>query len=332
MVMRSGLPKHALELKTIPVPVPGPKQVLVKVEAAAMNPVGYKVMRLAPGFILKPPRVAEHDLTGTVIDANDSTRFKVGDKVFGFVPAFSVDKQGALAQYVAISEEFLAKRPENLSLHEAAGLALVAVTSLKSVLEDGKVEDGQHVFVNGGSSSVGLTAIQILKAHGCKISVSCSAKNIDLVKKFGADHVYDYTTSPLYVQLSSNPPSPKFHAVIDAVGTWPLYYHCESYLAPEGLFVGIALGLRSLGDLPRELYGFWNAFWRPTWLGGVRRKCVLSVGSANAERMDAIANLAEQGKLTIPIDSVFEWKDVLGAYDRMMSQRAAGKVVVNVPA
>ena len=61
-----------------------------------------------------------------------------------------MDKQGALAQYVAINEEFLAKRPENLSLHEAAGLALVAVTSLKSVLEDGKVEDGQHVFVNGG--------------------------------------------------------------------------------------------------------------------------------------------------------------------------------------
>jgi len=330
MVMRMGLPKDAVELKRIPVPQPRSKQVLVKVEAAAMNPVGSKVMRLVPNFLVGRPRVAEHDLTGTVIDANNSTRFKVGDKVFGFVAGFPQDKQGALAQYVVINEDWLAIRPDNLNVHEAAGLPLVASTSFKSIFEYGQVEDGQHVFVNGGSSSVGLTAIQILKAHGCKVSTSCSAKNIELVKKFGADNVYDYTTSPLHYQLSFKPPSPKFNAIIDAIGTWSLYYHCESYLVPGGRFVAPGSGLRTLGDLPRELYGFWNAFWRPTWLGGVRREFVLSFG--NAGQMDTVADLARQGKLTIPVDSVFEWKYVHNAYDRIMSQRAAGKVVVNVPA
>ncbi len=107
-------------------------------------------MRLAPNFLIKRPRVAEHDVTGTVLDANNSTRFKVGDTVFGLVKGFPADKQGALAQYVTISEESLAIRPDNLSVHEAAGLGLVAMTSLKSVLQDSQVEDGQHVLVNGG--------------------------------------------------------------------------------------------------------------------------------------------------------------------------------------
>ncbi|KAF8328798.1 NAD(P)-binding protein [Cantharellus anzutake] len=331
MVMRKGEPKDALEIKTIAVPKPGPGQVLLKVEAAALNPIGYKIMRNIPNLFVSRPHIAEKDLAGTVVSTNNSTRFKPGDKVIGFLARVGKDT-GALAQYIVAEEGNLAIRPDTLSVEEGAGLPLVACTSWICIFEIGKVEEGQHVFVNGGNSSVGITAIQMLKAHGCKVSTSCSTKNIDLVKKFGADVVYDYTTSPLPSQLSTiNPPTPKFHFIIDAVGSWPLYYDSESYLAPGGLFISPGSGLWGWSDFGRESWGFWNAFFRPTWMGGVRRNRP-PYAIPNGERMDGIADLATQGKLTVPIDSVFEWEDVLKAYDRLVSKRAAGKIVVKIPA
>ena len=100
--------------------------------------------------IFKQPRTAEHDFAGTVIDAN-GTSLKDGDKVWGYV-AFQGDDQGALAQYVAATEDYVALRPPNLSLEQAAGLGCVGVTAEKCIFKDAKVQPGQAVLVVGGKS------------------------------------------------------------------------------------------------------------------------------------------------------------------------------------
>jgi NADPH:quinone reductase-like Zn-dependent oxidoreductase len=98
--------------------------------------------------IFKRPRTAEHDFAGTVIDAND-TSFKNGDKVWGFM-ALQRDDQGALAQYIAATEDQVTLRPPDLSLQQAAGLGCVGVTAEKCIFQDAKVQPGQTVLVVGG--------------------------------------------------------------------------------------------------------------------------------------------------------------------------------------
>ena len=80
-------------------------------------------------------------------------------------------------------------KPDNLSTEEAAGISLVALTAFEGLVDVGKIEPGQSVFINGGTTSVGIAAIQIAKAYGCKVTTSCSGASTDMVKKLGADEV-----------------------------------------------------------------------------------------------------------------------------------------------
>jgi len=330
MVKRRGHPRDALAFETIPVPTPEPGFVLVKIEAAALNPVGYKMMGLVPNFFTKRPHVAEFDFTGTIADAN-GTHFKNGNKVFGMV--WSENKcQGSLSEYTVVRVEAVALRPDNLGVEQAAGLALVGQTMWQALFDTAHVKSGQSVFVNGGSSSVGQVAIQLLKANKCTVGTSCSTKNVELVKELGADHVFDYTTKPLQELLSEIAPSPKYHVFLDVVGgDNALYTHSEAYLAPNGLYIYLLGGVRAYSDVPSEMFHFFKAFLLPTWLGGTKRtfRCVQVKSS-----QDSLQNLCEyvkQGKLTTPVDSVYAFEDVLKAYDRILSERATGKVVVTIP-
>jgi NADPH:quinone reductase-like Zn-dependent oxidoreductase len=250
-------------------------------------------MAAVPDFIAGRPHIAEHELAGTIIDAN-GTQFTVGDSVFGIIPPQLTlkSRQGALAQYIAVPSTLLISRPQSITPVEAAGLAVAGLTAYQG-LESAKLESGQTVFINGGSSGVGSFAIQIAKARGCRVVVSASEKNEGFVRSLGADEVgcgfyllqscltqlsqfIDYTAKPLAQHLASHPPSPKFDAVFDAVGLRDpsLYLLSPSYLAPDGKFI-------TTGSFPHntsweELWGAFRqlveAFLRPWWLGGVHRK------------------------------------------------------------
>lgn len=165
-------------------------------------------MSVLPSIIARRPHVAEHDFTGIVADAGTSD-YKVGDAVFGEIPVRKSNRlmcitilkhhpmlalqqktgQGALAQYISIPTTLIALRPPSLVATQAAGIALAGVTAYHALFISMGIESGQHILINGGSSSVGSCAIQIAKAHGCTVTASCSTPNIDLVKGLGADEV-----------------------------------------------------------------------------------------------------------------------------------------------
>lgn len=208
--MRKGTPSASLELKT---DWPVQKnlkegEVLVKIHAAALNPAGYKLMEMAPNWLTKRPYVAEHDLSGVVVDANGSEEFKVGDEVYGWIPSTEQFKshQGALSQYAAIPAGTLVRRPSNLSEIEAAGVTLAAMTALHT-LNEAQLREGQTLFVNGGSTAVGSFAIQLAKVRGARVVATASGKNESLVRGLGADEFIDYTSvGHLHDHLTQSPP------------------------------------------------------------------------------------------------------------------------------
>jgi NADPH:quinone reductase-like Zn-dependent oxidoreductase len=148
------------------------------------------------------------------------------------------------------------------------------MTAYQALVKYHRIEAGQTVFVNGGSSGVGMAAIQISKSMGCKVVATASARNKDLLLSLGVDEFIDYTQAPLVEQLLAKPPSPKFHALFDAAGlTDPaLYLNSASYLAPGGMYLTAGTmphSRKEFGEMFRQIF---EGFLRPTWLGGVPRK------------------------------------------------------------
>ncbi|KAF7972645.1 hypothetical protein HWV62_17312 [Athelia sp. TMB] len=340
-VVRQGKPSKALEFdehSAVPSELKR-GEVLVKVQAAALNPVGYKLMQLMPNMFANRPFPAENDFSGVIAAVHESTdsesEFKVGDRVFGIIPVEvqRETKQGALAQYLRTDASYLARLPTNVTFTQAAGFALAAETAWQGLFKFGGLEPGQSVFINGGSSSVGCFAIQIAKAKGCKVVASASSKNEEYVKSWGADEFIDYTAGPLHLALSKNPPSPKFHVILDAVGLDDpsLYLNSRSYLAPNGIYLSTGpMPSFSLGGMRDMLSLIFHAYLRPRWLGGVPSAFKIFMLKHNREDLHEIKELIQEGKLKPAVDSVFAFEDTLKAYDRLMSHRAKGKVVIRV--
>ncbi|CAE6410268.1 unnamed protein product [Rhizoctonia solani] len=332
-VVRQGPPSKALAFETFPVPKIRSGEVLVKIEAAALNPVGYKLMQFLPNILFRRPYVAEHDFTGIIVDAGTSD-YKVGDAVLGFMPIPTQRKngQGALAQYISISTEYIAARPPSLVATQAAGLPLAGVTAYLAIVQFLEVQSGQHILINGGSSSVGSLAIQIAKARGCNVTTSCSAANIDLVKSLGADEVIDYTVQPIHAYFTSNPPSPKFHGIFDCIGHTPqLFLRSPAYLAPNGKFVSTGPSMEKLSQFPSTIWSMIQTSLWPRWLGGVPRHHETIVDLTPIDKcLHEIIKLIDNGQLRPLVDSVHSFDEVPNAYDRILTRRAKGKVVVTI--
>ncbi|KAJ3530617.1 hypothetical protein NMY22_g8500 [Coprinellus aureogranulatus] len=335
--VRKGVPSRSLEFNT-DWPVRrtlAPGEVLVKVHAAALNPLGYKLMTMVPGFVSKRPYVPEHDFSGTIVDSNGSEEFKVGDEVFGWVlpMAQRATKQGTLSEYLTVSESCIAKRPSNISEIEAAGVTAVAITALQA-LDLAKLEEGQTLFVNGGSTGVGAYAIQMAKMRGARVVAVASGGKEEYVRKMGADEFIDYTkVGPLHKYLHDNPPSTKYNVILEAVGWFDpsLYTYSSRYLAPNGVFVSVGptpdgFGLNTISQLLR----FVGAIAFPSFVTGIKPQYKILRADESKEDIRKVAQYLEEGKIKPSVDSVYGFQDVLKAYERLMSSRAAGKVTINV--
>ncbi|KAJ7675563.1 NAD(P)-binding protein [Mycena rosella] len=326
---RKGLPSTSLQLKTFPIPTKLPKgHVLVKVQAVALNPFCYKMMAGLPNFVAGRPHVAERDLAGVVVNPND-TEFAEGDQVFGTTP---VAKLGTLAEYVVLPSSSLALQPPNVTPVEAAGLGIVVLTANQAIA-DLKVKSGQTVFINGGSSGVGLSAIQIAKSLGCKVVATASGRNEEFLLSLGVDEFIDYTRAPLVEQFTKRAP-PKFDGIFDAVGlTDPaLYLGCGAYLAPGGKYISAGGFPSTRKDFGGPLRQVVEGNFRPTWLGGVAAKYAIVTCPTRKEDYEAGRALVAKGAVKPIVDSVFPFDrdGFMAAYEKLMTNRTVGKVVIEV--
>jgi len=188
-----GKPEAVLTVQEIAKPTVRDGEVLVRVHAASIHVGDWLVVTGAP-FIARPAygkpkgRVPGTDIAGTVEAVGTGvTDLKPGDEVFGWCA-------GALAEYVCAPTDHFLLKPTNLTLEQAAAVGVSASTALQLLRDQGKIQPGQKVLINGASGGIGTFAVQIAKAFGAEVTGVCSTKNTEMVRSIGADHVIDYTS------------------------------------------------------------------------------------------------------------------------------------------
>src|SRR6201982_2635847 len=200
--MRAYVLKHyggpeRSQLMDVAAPVPRPRDILVEVRAAGLNPVDFKFRQGKLRAILRPrlPFVLGNELAGQVIAVgSDVKRFRVGDRVFARV---AKDRAGAFAEQACVDEDDAAQMPRNLDFTAAAAVPLAGLAALQALRDELGVKPGQKVFISGGAGGVGTFAIQIAKWMGAHVTTRASPRGATLVRSLGADEVVDYTTDDL---------------------------------------------------------------------------------------------------------------------------------------
>ncbi|MFD3516038.1 NADP-dependent oxidoreductase [Streptomyces sp. NPDC058657] len=190
IVQRTIGASDVLEVAEVPVPAPGPGEVLVRVLATGMNPADWKVRMGKVDFFGPPPLVLGHEFSGTVERMGEGvTRCEVGDEVYGW----TTPPHGSHADHVVVGEDRLAAKPRTLDHVGAAALPISGFTAYQALITHADVQPGQRVLVHGAAGGVGHLGVQIAKARGAYVIGTASAAKHDYLRGLGADELVDYT-------------------------------------------------------------------------------------------------------------------------------------------
>src|SRR6187455_2626197 len=277
---------RVLETRDIDKPAVGDDEVLVRVAAASIHVGDWIlmtgspfVMRFATGLRKPKNRVPGTDFAGTVeAVGSDVTRFRPGDDVFGW-------GAGAFAEFAHASEDQLVKKPADLTFEQAAAIGVSASTALQLLRDNGKVQPGQKVLINGASGGVGTFAVQIAKAFGAEVTGVTSTKNVEMVRSIGADHVIDYTKEDFTRE------GPRYDLILDNVGNHSMA-ETRRALTPDGTLLSNGGG-HAGGKLGRTVRAMVASMF-------VRQQGKPSVKTTNRSDLEAVKELVEAGSL-IPV-------------------------------
>lgn len=307
-----------LHLEDVEKPTPGHDEVLIRVRAAAANPMDYHLMggtylmRLATGLRRPKPTRPGADVSGEVeAVGRNVTRFQPGDAVFG-------GARGAFAEYACASEIRLALKPANLTFEQAAAVPVAGLSALQGLRDKGRVQSGQKVLINGAAGGVGTFAVQIAKSFGADVTGVCSARNVDFVRSLGADHVIDYNRA----EFTRN--AERYDLILDCVGNRPLSA-CRRVMTRKATFVGIGAraGGRWVGPLPHVLSVLVSSRF-------VSQTVVFFIASIRSDDLVALKDLIEANKVTPVIDRCYTLSEAPEAIRYLKEGHPRGKVVLTV--
>lgn len=326
---RYGGPDGA-RLTDVPAPVPGPRDLLVEVRAAGLNPVDFKFREGKLRAILRPrlPFVLGNELAGVVIAVGrDVTRFRVGDRIFARV---AKDCAGAFAQQACVDEAHAAAMPGNLDFATAAAVPLAALTALQALRDELGIRAGQSVFISGGAGGVGTFAIQIAKWLGARVTTTASKRGEILVRALGCDEVIDYTTQDITRFGRA------FDAGFDLVGGATLTQMFD-IMKPGAKIVSVAAmpepqtAIKDLGGRRGLAALFWAislGIRARARRAGVTYRYLFMHPSGRD--LDQLSGLIADGKLKVIVDKTYPFEAIAEAMAYVESGRAKGKVVVTM--
>ncbi|KAF9943353.1 hypothetical protein BGZ67_000032 [Mortierella alpina] len=328
-----GKPAEVLSLDdSAPVPAISGSDVLVKVHAAALNPVDWKLMRggIVPRLLMPKVKVPGMDIAGTVVGVGPkaSDRFHVGDKVMAML---NFAQSGALTEYTIVEASLLVKTPERWSFEQAAAWPLVATTVWKALVEYGKIKSGDKVLINGASGGTGTVGVQMAKALGAYVVGVCSTANVQLVKDLGADEVVDYKTTNVTEKYRNQ----DFDIVFDTVGSAAeIWANNKTLLKPTGNLIRIS-GPDNTMDSPFTLLSAGVQIGSNKLVSFLKRGPGYHLFTALADGKilaKAVKTLDQVAKADPVIDSVSEFTlpAVLAAFDKSQTGRAKGKIVIKI--
>jgi len=305
-----------LKLEDVDKPEIEDGEVLLRVHAASIHVGDWIVMtgspfvmRFATGLRKPKQRVPGTDVAGTVEAVGTKvTSVRPGDEVFGWCA-------GAFAEYARASEDQLIKKPATLTFEQAAAIGVSASTALQLLRDDGKVQPGQKVLVNGASGGVGTFAVQIAKAFGAEVTGVTSTRNVDTVRSIGADHVIDYT------QEDFTSSAERYDLILDNVGNHTMA-RTRRALTADGILISNGGG-HADGKLGRTLRAMLVSM-------VVRQQAGPSVKTQNHDDLVALKGLVEAGKMTPVIDRTYPLASTPDAIGHVAAGHARGTVVLTV--
>ncbi len=299
-----------VEIQDMPRPSPGPKEVLIKVHAASINPVDWKIrsgmLKIITGS--KFPMVLGRECAGEVVETGGEVKkYRKGDQVVG-VP--SIKRMGAFAEYAIAQQKATFPKPKNIGFEEAASIPIAGLTALQALRDKGHIAPGWKVLINGASGGVGHFAVQIAKIFGAEVTAVCSGANAGFAKSFGADHVIDYSKEDF------TEGDARYDIIFDAVAKRS-FGECKSVLSPKGVYVST---LPSLSVMVNQYITRFLS----------KKKARLINVSPDSVDMDWIKTQVEAGKITIVIDKIYSLDQAKEALAYSETGKAKGKIVLKV--
>jgi NADPH:quinone reductase-like Zn-dependent oxidoreductase len=316
VLTRYGDPTEVLEYADTEKPSVGDDDVLVRVQAAGVDPGVWHLVRgeayiarLAFGLRRPKARVPGKDVAGTVEAVGRNVqRFTPGDEVFG-------ELDDAFAEFAAAHQDLLWHKPPNLTADQAAAAPISATAALQGLRDSGGLRPGQHVLINGAAGGVGTFAVQIAKSLGAEVTGVCSTRNVELVRSLGADHVVDYTRDDFARS------GRQYDVIFDLIGNRSLS-DCRRALTPRGtLVLSAGGGGRWLGPMGRIL----RAVVLSMFIG---QRLRTFMATRKQEDLGMIAELLESGHVTPVIDRTYPLSETPEAIHYVEQGHARGKVVV----
>ncbi len=303
-----------LQLQEVEKPAPGDDEVLVKIHAAAANPLDWHYLRAAPFFmrfvsgLLKPKnQILGADIAGQVEAIGTNVqRFRAGDAVYGDISS------GGFAEYVCVPEERLALKPANLSFDAAAAVPVAGLTALQCLRDQGQIQPGQKILINGASGGVGTFAVQIAKYFGAEVTGVCSKRNVDMVRSIGADQVIDYTSED-FTQSGR-----LYDLILDNVGNRSIS-DIKRILGSNGTYLLNAYSPALMLRLALQSGSSKTA-------GQTMRNS--DVAKASQSDLEFLKELLEAGKVVPVIDRRYPLNEVPDAIRYLEDGHAQGKVVI----
>jgi len=284
-------------------------EVLVKVHSASVNPYDAESAQGRFDAYFKQygvDKAVQSGLEFAGIVESDCERFKRGDRVFGYVDMISGWKSHA--EVIAISEDYMAKLPNNLTYGQGAALPLGSLTTLVALQDLGKVNSGMRVLINGASGGLGIQGIQIAKILGAHVTAIAGPSQAEFLQSYGADEVFDYNQLSL-PNLDSEFDG-YFDVIIDLTNRQTLAA-MKRLLTPTGVFIPAEPNQENGGELEDAQFGY------------------LMVMHGDYEKLTTIANWVEEGKLKAVVDQEFQFADFQQAIARLQDKGRRGRIVMS---
>ena len=289
-----------LEIRELEQPVPKDKEVVVRVRAASVNPLDWRMKSRRPGV----------DVAGQVVTVGKMvTRFASGDAVFGLC-------KGAFAEYACATEDKFVAIPEGVTFELAAAVPVAGLTALQGLRDKGHLKPGQKVLINGAAGGVGTFAVQIAKSFGANVTGVCSTKNVELVRSLGADRVIDY------MQQDFTQDSERYDVLLDNVANRTLSA-MRRVLSPKGKCV--------MAGAPKELWAVLNRLVKGfVWSPFLRQEFRFFIAKMNRDDLTTLGEMIKAGKVTPVIDRRYPLAETAAAIAYLEEGHARGKVVITV--
>jgi NADPH:quinone reductase-like Zn-dependent oxidoreductase len=295
-----------LRMDEIPVPEPKDNEMVVRVIAASVNPVDYKIRSGKYPAVKQEqlPKVLGRDLAGVVESVGAKVRkFRRGDNVYAMLGR----DIGGYAEYALVTEDEAARKPERLDFQQAAAVPLAALTAWQGLFDQGDLKAGERVLIHGGAGGVGHFAIQFAKAKGAWVATTVSGGDMDLARELGADHAIDYKAEKFEERVKN------IDVVYDLIGGD----------TQKRSFAVLKEGGRLISTLQKP---------DEAALKSHHARGGHYMAKPDAAELEEIAKLIDTGKVEVVINATYPLEDVARAHTHMENDHIQGKVVLQVAA